>query len=117
MKRLRKLHECVLEDPLDAGSAIGKPLTLGSVQINWFVRISRWTKELDETRRIRPFRGGVKFEVIQIERKRAIGCPAYQLADLLDQRWLAVCREAHHLVFIFVHLEAEIRGECRIQHP
>lgn len=59
----------------------------------------------------------MKFEVIQIERERAIGSAAYQLTDLLDQRWLTVGSEAHDFVFIFIHVEAEIRGECRIQHP
>src|SRR5713226_1372912 len=84
------LHECVLQDPLDTGSTISEPLT---------------------------FRGGVKFEIIQIKCERAIGSAAYQLTDLLDQRWLAVASETHDLVFIFIHFEAEIRGECGIQHP
>src|SRR5882724_6380882 len=116
MECLGKLHECVLEDPLDAGSAISEPLAFRGFQINWFVRISRRTKEVDEARGIRAFCGGVKFEKIQIEGTRAIGCAAYQLTDFLDQRRLAVRSEAHHLVFIFIYFEAEIGGECRIQH-
>ena len=45
-----QLHECVFQNPLDAGSAISEPLTFRSVQINRFVQISRRTKEFDETR-------------------------------------------------------------------
>src|SRR5882724_5081403 len=117
MKCSGHFHKCLLQDPLDAGSTISEPLTFRSVQIDWFVRISRRTKELDETRWIRTFCSGVKFEVIQIKCERAIGCAAYHLTDLLDQRGLAVASEAHDLVFVFIHFEAEICGKCRIQHP
>ena len=58
----------------------------------------------------------MKFEVIKIERERAVRRAADQLADLLGQRGPAVGGEAHDLVFVLVHREAEIGGEGRIQH-
>src|SRR6266498_3065056 len=117
MERLGKLHERVFQDQLHAGSAIGESLTLRCVQINRLIKISRRTKEFDETRRIGPCGGGVKLEVIQVEGERAVGSAAYQLTHLLDQGGLAVGSEAHDFVFVLVHFEAEIRSECRIQHP
>src|SRR4029077_18092868 len=98
MKCSGHLHECLLQDPLATGSTISEPLTFRSIQIDWFVRISRRTKEFDETRSIRTFCSGVKFEVIQIKGERASRCAAYQPTDLLAQRGLAVASEAHDLV-------------------
>ncbi len=41
MERTSHLHECVLEDPLHAGGAVGETLALGSLEIDRLMRVPR----------------------------------------------------------------------------
>ena len=44
------VHQNVLQDPLHAGGAIGEALSFRSLQIDRLIRITRRTKQFDETR-------------------------------------------------------------------
>src|SRR6267378_1995541 len=116
MERSGHFHQRVLEDPLHAGGTIGEALAFRSFEINRFIRIARRTKEFDKARRIAALCSGVEFKIVEIECEPAIGRAADQLTDLLEQRWPSKGRQAHDFILVLIHLEAEIRRECRIQH-
>ena len=104
------------KNSLDAGGAIGEAPAFGGFQIDGLIGIARRSEQLHEPRRIGTLRGGVEFEVIEIERKRAVRRAADQTADLIDHGRAAVAGEPHHFVLAFVHREAEVGGERRVQH-
>src|SRR5438552_16890082 len=112
-----KLDKGVFQYSLYAGGAVGEPTALRSVQVNRLIGISRWAEEFVETRRIAALGSGVKFEVVQIQRESTIGGAAHQLPYSFTDRRPSVGGEPHNFVFVLVHFEAEICGECRVQHP
>src|SRR5882762_5884560 len=116
MERLGYFYECLLQNLLHAGGAIGKALAFSVFKIDRRIWIARRSEELNETCRIRTLGRRMVFEVIEIKREPAIRRAANQLTDLVNHGRAAIASQTHDLVFILVHSEAEICRKCRVQH-
>src|SRR5882762_4331351 len=108
MERLGYFYECLLQNLLHAGGAIGKALAFSIFQIDRRIWITWRSEEFNEPRRIRTLGRRMVFEVIEIKRKPAIRGAANQLADLISHGRAAVASQAHDLVFVLVYFETEV---------
>ena len=115
MQRARHVHQRVLEHPLDAGGAIGEAPPVGGLEVDRLVRVARTAEQLDESRRIRPRGRRMVLEVVHVESECAVRRAPYQLAHIVGQGGTPIGGEAHDLVFVLVHGEAEPGGERGIQ--
>src|SRR5262245_19907519 len=115
MECARDVHEPVFEDLLNARRAVGEPPAFVCLEIDGLVWMSRCPEQVDEPRRIRPRGGGLVLEELRREREPAVGRAANQRPYAIDHRRMSIRRETHHLVLVFVYLEAEIRGKGRVQ--
>ena len=82
MQRARDVDQHVLEHALHAGGAVGEALPFGGREVDRVVRAARRAEQLDEPRRIRAAGRGLELEIVQVERERAVGRAANQLAHL-----------------------------------
>src|SRR5216684_6844399 len=116
MERSGYFYQCLLQDLLHAGGAIGKALAFSVFQIDRRIWIARRSEEFNETCRIRTLGRRMVFEVIEIKREPAVRGATNQLADLVNHSRASIASQAHDLVFVLVHLETEVRRKCRVQH-
>ncbi len=78
-------------------------------------RLARRAEEVEELRAVAGVARIVIREVVHVEAEGAVGGHLDQLPDLVHVAGLAVGGHAHHLVFPFIHLEAEERSENAVQ--
>src|SRR5262249_31012552 len=103
----RQSEHRLLDHELDTGRDIRVP----ELQVGF--RMPRRSEELLE-RSTEGARRVVIRQSAHVEMKATVFAQSDQLSHAIYIAWLAVPRHAHHLVFAFVHLEAEIRGECAV---
>jgi hypothetical protein len=80
------------------------------------VRGSRWTEQLRESARREAPRSGGRDESVT-EAERAVVLEGKKRLHLPGEGVLAVRPEAHDLVLVLVHAEAEVRRHERIEEP
>ena len=116
LKTAGHLNQSVLENSLHAAGAIREPLAPRGLQVNRLRRVTRRSEQVHETRGKGSFGRGLILEVIQVQRERAVRRAVNQLANVIHHRRAAVGGEPHNLVLVFVHREAQVRRERRVQH-
>src|SRR5262249_24140219 len=80
LKRVGQAYHLLLQDLLDAGCDVGESLSLRMAQVDGIVRVSRWPEGVEDTRGERAGRGGVKFEMVEVEPKGPVRGETDELA-------------------------------------